>query len=275
MDNSAQVEYWNGKAGERWAEEAAQLDRMLSPFIQAVIDAADISSSERVLDVGCGGGALSLAALDAGAGHVTGLDVSAPLLGLARQRAADRTDAEFIETDASEWQAGTSYDRLVSRFGVMFFEDPEAAFRNLHGQLKPGGRLAFACWQPLSLNEWAMFPLRVVMPLLDEAPELPEPGTPGPFAFENADRTLSILSKAGWKSPLAEAWTGKMMLPGSSVQDTAQFMMKIGPIARLAAEQDLDPELVRQHLEAALSEQVDDKGQVQLPAAVWIVTATA
>ena len=275
MDNSAQVEYWNGKAGERWVEEAAQLDRMLSPFIQAVIDAADIGSGECVLDVGCGGGALSLAALEAGAGHVTGLDVSAPLLGLARQRAAGRTDAEFIEADASEWAAEAAYDRLVSRFGVMFFEEPEAAFRNLHEQIKPGGRLAFACWQPLSLNEWAMFPLRVVMPLLDEAPQPPEPGAPGPFAFEDADRTLSMLSKAGWQTPRAESWTGQMTLPGSSVQETAQFMMKIGPTARLVAEQDLDSELVHQQLEAALTEQADDTGQVQLPAAVWIVTATA
>lgn len=274
-DNSAQIEYWNGKAGERWASEAARLDEMLSPFLGPVLSAAGGVADKRVLDVGCGSGSLSMAALEAGAAHVTGVDVSKPMLGLARQRAGDTGAAKFIEADASEWSSETPFDRLVSRFGVMFFSDPPAAFANLRKAVKPGGRLAFACWQPLKENDWAAAPLRAVMPFLDAAPPKPEPGAPGPFAFEDADRTVGILARAGWQNPRATPWTGKLTMPGSSLEETARFMTEMGPAARLIAEHEIAPDQVFGALLGMLKAYGGVDGRVSLPAAAWIVTADA
>ncbi|WP_300395807.1 methyltransferase domain-containing protein [Henriciella sp.] len=272
-DNAAQREYWNGKAGENWAREAERLDGMLAPFITAVLGAAGLEGGERVLDVGCGSGALSLAALRAGAGQVTGVDVSAPMLALGRQRADGETQVQFVEADASKWQADQSFDRLISRFGVMFFADPQAAFSNLHAQMTPGGRLAFACWQPLDQNEWALLPLRAALSLTDQRLDRPEPGAPGPFAFEDPDRTVSILERAGWKSAEAKPWVGQIALPGESVSEAAAFATKMGPTARLIAELEMDANRVRETVEARLAEKASADGRVRLDAAAWIVTA--
>lgn len=273
MDNSAQLDYWNGKAGENWAAEAERLDAMLAPFIEAVLDAADIKGGESVLDVGCGSGALSLAAL--GAGPVTGVDVSAPMLALARKRAEGQDKVSFVEADASSWQADTAFDRLISRYGIMFFADPEAAFVNLHAQMRPGARLAFVCWQPLEYNAWALAPLRAALSLTDERPEPPEPGAPGPFAFEDAARTTAILEGAGWKQVSAAPWSGQLQLPGNSVSEAAAFATLMGPTARLIAELELDADQVRQTVEARLGEYAGQDGRVRLDAAAWVVTAEA
>ncbi|MEQ9316921.1 MAG: class I SAM-dependent methyltransferase [Henriciella sp.] len=274
-DNSAQIDYWNGKAGERWTTEAERLDGMLSPFLGPVLSAAGGVSGKRVLDVGCGAGSLSLAALDAGAAHVTGVDVSAPMLALARMRAGGAAATEFIEADASEWSNDTQYDRLVSRFGVMFFADPAAAFANLRKAMRPGGRLAFACWQPLKNNDWAAAPLKAAMPLLDQPPPRPEPGSPGPFAFEDADRTVGLLARGGWKNANATPWTGQLTMPGSSIEETARFMTEMGPAARLIAEHEIDAEQVFGGLVGMLKGFASPDGRVSLPAAAWIVTAEA
>ena len=199
MSNAQQKEYWNGEAGNNWALGAETLDSMLHPFLALVLEASGITSGDRVLDVGCGSGALSLAAIDAGARHVTGVDISAPMLSVAHSRAQSQpAPPEFLETDASTWTAETPFDRVISRFGVMFFDDPVAAFSNLHRQTEPQGTLAFSCWQAAPLNEWAMAPMKAVLPLLSEPPTPPEPGAPGPFAFADPDRTRSILADAGW-----------------------------------------------------------------------------
>lgn len=273
--NADQIEYWNGQAGEKWVKEADQLDRMLSPFIEAVLEASPIAGGARVLDVGCGSGALSRAVMAAGAGEVTGVDVSAPMLALARERAEPGLPVSFVEADASSWKAAQPYDNLVSRFGVMFFADPVAAFVNLHGQMKPGARLAFACWQPLERNDWALAPLKAALPLAREKPEIPPAGTPGPFAFADADRTLSILAKAGWKETSIADWTGRIELPGSSVREAAAFAVNIGPTARLIAQQELDTEKVMAAIEAMMQAQAGDDGRVRLAASAWIVTARA
>ncbi|MGB3627752.1 MAG: class I SAM-dependent methyltransferase [Henriciella sp.] len=274
-DNSAQIEYWNGKAGERWAGEAERLDAMLAPFLAPVLSAAGGASGKRVLDVGCGSGSLSLAALEAGAAHVTGVDVSAPMLGLARRRAGETGAADFIQADASEWSSDMKFDALVSRFGVMFFADPPAAFANLRQAMAPGGCLAFACWQPLKKNDWAAAPLQAVMPLLDQPPPRPEPGTPGPFAFEDADRTVGLLARAGWQNPGATPWTGSLTMPGASIDETARFMTDMGPASRLIAEHEIDADEVFEALRGMLKANAGSDGRVSLPAAAWIITAEA
>lgn len=273
--NTDQIDYWNGQAGEKWVKEAAQLDRMLQPFIEAVLKAADVKRGQRALDVGCGAGALSRSVIEAGAGHVTGVDVSEPLLALARDRAGEAAHMTFIRADASNWQAEVPYDRLISRFGVMFFSDPVTAFANLRSQMAVDAKLAFACWQPLALNDWAFVPLQAVMPIAEAPPEIPPAGTPGPFAFADADRTVSILASAGWREAGVVPWTGQVRLPGRDIQETALFAMNIGPAARLMAQQALDENRVRAALESHLADVADANGHVYLDAAAWIVTATA
>lgn len=275
MDNTDQIDYWNGPAGEKWVAEADQLDSMLSAFIEPVLDAGDVPAGRRVLDVGCGSGALSFAALNAGAEAVTGVDVSVPMLALARKRSEGRPKARFIEADAATWQADAPFDRLISRFGVMFFASPEEAFSNLHRQMSPGAGLAFACWQPLKRNEWALAPLEASLQLATEPPELPPAGAPGPFAFADADRTVSILGRAGWKDLAAEAWTGRIPLPGNSVREAAQFATQVGPTARLIAQQELDRARVQAAIEQVLTGKAGEDGRVWLDAAVWIVTGRA
>lgn len=278
MPNQDQVDYWNGNAGEKWVKHSNHLDGMLAPFASAVMEAAVISAGEQVLDVGCGAGALSLMAADAvGAnGAVTGVDVSAPMLGLARERAKGRAEnTRFEDCDASTLQMSVMADVMISRFGVMFFDDPIAAFRNLRSSITPTGRLAFACWQPMATNDWVRVPLEVGIAHLNEAPEMPPAGTPGPFAFADPGYVETLLSEAGWQNAALTPWVGKLIMPGDAPADTAAFMMEIGPVARLLKAQDLDVAPVQAELTERMGQMVTPEGRVAMGAAAWIVTADA
>ena len=151
MSNEEQIEYWNGEAGRRWAEQDAMMSRLLEPVCEALLDHADVSDSHSALDIGCGGGSQSLMLarrLGPGA-RVLGVDISGPMLAIAEEKIAeageDAAALEFLQADAAEhaFEPG-SFDLLFSRFGVMFFDDPVAAFRNLRGALSEDGRLVFA-----------------------------------------------------------------------------------------------------------------------------------
>jgi len=277
-DDSDQVEYWNGDGGERWARHADRLDGMLAPFAREILDLADLQASEQVLDIGCGAGALTLEAarlVGAERGAV-GVDVSAPLLDVARARAdAQGLTARFVEASASAYRADIPVDAALSRFGVMFFADPVAAFAALRRNLRPEGRLVFACWQALSDNPWARAPMEAALPFLETPPERPDPHAPGPFAFADADRVRAILSESGWRGIAIAPWTGVLELPGVSAPETAAFMMELGPLARILQEAELDPAPVRAALETRLSDDADPDGRVRLQGAAWLVTATA
>ena len=142
-ENQEQIDYWNNRAGKTWTELQERTDQLLHPFSQEVIAVAEIKPNEKVLYVGCGCGATSLAISELGAA-VTGVDVSMPMLDLAKKRAKK---VSFIETDASTYQSDQKFDLVFSRFGVMFFSDPYKAFSNLHSITADNGRLAFVCWQ--------------------------------------------------------------------------------------------------------------------------------
>lgn len=278
MPNQDQVDFWNGDAGQKWVEFSEHLDGMLAPFADAVMVAADLSAGENVLDVGCGGGALSLRAADkvGAGGAVIGVDISAPLLALASERAsAGGQNAIFEDCDASTFQMETPADVLISRFGVMFFDDPQAAFANLRGNIAPLGRLAFACWQPMMKNDWVRVPLEAGMENFTTAPKMPPAGTPGPFAFADPARVETLLSGAGWQNVSIEPWVGKMMMPGKTPAESAGLMMKLGPVARLVKEQGADMALVQATLEERMRQTVTPDGCVEMGAAVWIVTADA
>ena len=275
MDNTAQIDYWNGAAGEKWVRDADRLDRMLKPFSEAVLTAVKPVAGERIIDIGCGAGALSFAASNAGA-LTTGVDVSEPLIAIARRRAEQRApSAQFVVADASAWAPEKKADVVVSRFGVMFFADPAAAFANIRSGMRPGGRLAFACWRPLAENDWALMPIMVALPFLKAPPTPPPPGTPGPFAFGSRDDVAGILTQAGWTNVRITPWDGTIELPGENAEDTADFMLEIGPLSRAMAEQDVDPAKVKDALVARVRSLTGDEGRTHLKAAVWIVEATA
>ena len=272
MSNQEQVEFWNGDAGERWAEYSDRLDDMLLPFAQAILAKAKIASFEDVLDIGCGAGVLSMLAAQA-AQSVHGVDISEPLITLAKQRSQNIEAVQFALGDAAAIQADKTRDVAISRFGVMFFSDPVSAFRNIRAQLSGAGRMVFACWQAPALNMWARTPLEAAMPFLNAMPPMPEPGTPGPFAFADVDYVASVLSDAGWQNIKLSEWTGDICIPGRDAGEATDFMMEMGPLSRVLKEQNLEIEPVRAALCDRLENEADSKGRIKLGAAAWIVSA--
>ncbi|MGL4543820.1 MAG: class I SAM-dependent methyltransferase, partial [Polymorphobacter sp.] len=228
--NAEQIDYWNAKAGETWARFQEQLDRQIAPLGAAGIRALAPQPGERILDIGCGCGAttLALAAEVAPGGSVLGLDISQPMLDVARRRAAGVANVAFREADAQTDDFGRGgFDAIFSRFGVMFFADPQAAFANIATKLAPGGRLTFVCWRPLVENDWMRVPLAAALPLLPPLPP-PDPLAPGPFAFADPDRVRALLTGAGWHSVNVEPWDADI---GSGDLDaTVDLTFRVGPL---------------------------------------------
>lgn len=273
MNNDAQIEYWNGPAGQKWVDQSNRLDEMLAPFASKVLEVAALETGERPIDVGCGAGALSLSAADA-AGAAIGVDVSEPLLSLARARAKQTgSAARFIRSDASTYESKQAYDVLVSRFGVMFFEDPVKAFSNLREQMHPEGRMTFICWQALQYNDWAYAPLQAALPLLKEVPPQPDPHAPGPFAFADKDRVADILADAGWIDVGIEPFTPQITLPGDNVASSAGFMLQLGPLSRLIAAQGLEAAPIEDALQKRLAANADATGRISMHSACWVISA--
>ncbi|MEO1029696.1 MAG: methyltransferase domain-containing protein [Pseudomonadota bacterium] len=275
--NAAQKEFWNGDAGQKWVQYADRLDVLLAPFIDAVLLKTELQAGEKVLDIGCGGGSLSLGAstIVGPQGSVSGIDISRPLLDLASQRAGGLGHISFEEADASLYRSDVPVDAAISRFGVMFFDDPIAAFASLRGNLRPEGRLVFACWQEILKNEWLTLPLDTALPYFTSLPPVPPPDAPGPFAFADADRVRRILSDAGWRGIEIEPWEGPLTLPGESLRERAQFVLKMGPVAKMIADQVEDAKPILTALEQGFAEKQTSSGDVALGGAAWFVSAFA
>ncbi len=282
MNNAEQISYWNGEAGQRWAERDDLMARLLAPLADALLDHAGIEGSQRALDIGCGGGSQSLAlAQRLGAdASVLGVDVSTPLLEVARRKidseGSGHARLDFLLADAADYAfEPASFDLLFSRFGVMFFTDPEMAFRNLRQALRPDGRLVFCCWQSLADNDWVRIPLQAALQHLP-APVMLDPSEPGPFAFADADRVRRILQSSGFSAIDIHSHRPRINFGESpSVLDSAREITMIGPVSRLMAEQPAETlEAVFTSVAAAL-EPFYQQGQVSLPGAVWFVSAQA
>lgn len=200
--NIDQDTLWNGMGGQAWVRNQATLDRMFAQFEPILLEPIRAGSTPRVLDVGCGTGAVTLAAarkLGAG-GQCTGADISAPMLQLARTRACRQgLDAEFVHADAQThpFDAG-AFDAIVSRFGVMFFDDPVAAFVNLRRAARSDGVLRVIAWRSPNENPFMITAERAAEPLLPPVPPR-APDAPGQFGFANARRVEGILDRAGWR----------------------------------------------------------------------------
>lgn len=267
---ASQVEYWNGPAAERWIKGRERMDRSMASLTEAALAVAAPRAGERVLDVGCGCGTttMMLAERVSPGGSVLGVDISGPMVAEARRRAPAIT---FVEGDAGSHRFETAFDLLFSRFGVMFFPDPVAAFRNLRAELAPGGRMLFACWQQFRDNPWAFMPLMVARDLLP-AMEPFDPDAPGPFALADRDRVERILRGAGFADVSIAAHDDRMWT-GSDADDGADFALLVGPLSRAAAGLPDDVRaVIRQRVREALAEFVTPRG-VEIPAAVWLVSA--
>jgi SAM-dependent methyltransferase len=269
------VRYWNDQGGPRWVTQQPDLDAQLAPLGAAAIDRLAVASGERVLDVGCGSGATTLAIAErVRSGAVVGVDISAPLLALARERAAGVAHVEFVEADAQIHRFdGPAFDAVFSRFGVMFFADPVAAFRNLCGALRPGGRLGFVCWREMRANPWVTVPLAAGLPHLPEPPAPPEPGAPGPFAFADGDRTAALLARAGFTDVQVVAHDDDLVMAGGDLDRAADLALVVGPLARaMTSIDDAARAKIRGAVRDAFAAYQRPAG-VTFPAATWLVNA--
>ncbi len=277
MNNAEQIADWNGEQGRRWADHQQRIDRMLEPYGDAALQAAAASPGEQVLDIGCGTGSTTLALARAVGpqGHVHGVDISQPMLAVARQRAASHPELKlsFAEADASSAALPAHQDVLFSRFGLMFFEQPAAALRHLRGHLKPGGRCAFVCWRAPRDNPWAMAPLVAARQALGITPPPADPLAPGPFAFADEQRLRGLLADAGFGRIEVQRFDAPNAL-GRSAQEAALNCLQIGPVSRLAREvgAEREPQIVAA-IERALATHTSADGSVSLGGSTWAVTA--
>lgn len=275
--NAEQFEHWNSEESQHWVVHADRYDVMLGGYVPHILDAAALAPDAEVLDVGCGSGATALAAARlATEGHVLGVDLSGPMLEHARTRAqeAGLTNIAFEQLDAQTADlTDASRDAIISRFGVMFFDDPVAAFTNIAGALRPGGQVAFACWKDLAANDWALVP---AMAVAEHAPPsaLGAPGAPGPFAFADPDRIREVLAAAGLTAVELHSVDDPLLLGGhGTVDDAVSFLRGTGMARVLLA--DVAPEIVERAMDsvrAALAPYETPDG-VRLGAGVWLVTA--
>ena len=215
----------------QYQEYGRTIEAGFAPFGKAMFDAARLQPGERVLDVGCGFGTTTIEAADcvAPSGRVLGVDISAAMLEPARQpvAAAGTGNIELLEADAQvhPFEAG-AFDVVISRFGLMFFEDPDVAFANLARALRPGGRLVFVCWPDPMKSEWVAVALGVAVAQVGRPPDLGPPGAPGTFAFADGDRLTRLLDGAGFRDVGLEAVIRPLCI-GRDVDDAAGYIMSM------------------------------------------------
>lgn len=274
MANEEMQRYWNEVGGPRWVAADTLLSRFEQPLLEKAVEAAAARGGERVLDVGCGSGrSTALLAKAVGAsGRVVGVDISEPMLALARQRLAEERHVELHHADAQVAELVGPFDLVFSIFGVMFFDDPVVAFSNLRRVLDSGGRLTFLCWQAAERNPWMMVPAQAAAPFL-ELPR-PEPGAPGPFALADPERLRAVLGEAGFGTIEIAAHRRALEI-APSLSAAIDFVQRVGPLAVPLGEAE---EPARERALAAIRsalEELGGDGPVRLDASMWLVRATA
>jgi ubiquinone/menaquinone biosynthesis C-methylase UbiE len=272
--NAGQYADWNGESGRRWAADPDRRDKVLAPVADALRTAADVPLGEAVLDIGCGCGAMTLAAARAAGpgGSALGIDLSGPMLEVARRRARDGgvANARFEQADAQTHALPASaFGAAISRFGTMFFADPVAAFTNIAIALRPGARLSLATWQPLAANDWLTVPGAVLLHY-GTPPEVA--GGPGMFAQSDPAALVATLTNAGFDAVDATPVTVTLTL-GAGPAEAAEYLMATGPgralLDTIAA--DVRPVAI-DAVRVALAEHASPAG-VRLDAAILVTTA--
>jgi SAM-dependent methyltransferase len=275
--NQPQREHWEHEGARLYRKHPETNEALIGPFGQAMFDAAHLEPGEVVLDVGCGFGTSTLEAEErvAPTGRVVGVDISAAMLEGARQRvvAAGLDDIELLHADAQthEFQAG-SFDAVISRFGLMFFDDPTAAFGNLARALRPGGRLAFVCPQDPMKSEWVAVAFGAAIAVVGHPPVLGDPGAPGTFALADEDRTRSLLADAGFQDMHLDTVTRPVRL-GRDLDSAAEYILALPEARQLYDGQPAElVDALRTALFEAFNPYLGSTGVV-LDATAWLVTA--
>jgi SAM-dependent methyltransferase len=268
------VAEWVDKTGQSWAREWQRTDRSFSALTDVLVSRILAKgAAHSILDIGCGAGELSFRLADAKPGaRVLGVDISPDLIAAAQSRAIDGERIDFACSDAATWRDPMFWpDLLVSRHGIMFFDQPVAAFANLAESASRGARLVFSCFRDRSENPWAG-DLAALLP----DPPPPEPHAPGPFGFADPDYVHRVLSAAGWSQVRAEPVDFTYVAGGGAdpVGDAVEFFQSIGPAARVIRDLDAQPKAAFLIGLRELAEARCQNGEVRFPAAAWIFTAT-
>lgn len=270
--------YWNGDGGKNWIRFEDRMDNSLLAFGRKAVVAANILPGERVLDIGCGCGdtAYEIARKVGPSGKVLGIDISELVLAQARRRlsstVSNNISFECMDAQTGEF-ASSGFDVAFSRFGVMFFDDPVMAFKNIRKALSPGGRFVFICWQSRDLNQWVSLPLQVVANHLSiEPPSGPE--EPGPFSFGNEIRVSHILKEAGFVDVSINSFLAPFKV-GADIDEAVTFLTSIGPASAELAMPDVNEStrmVIADQLRETLRHHQTSQG-VELGAATWVATA--
>ena len=276
--NKNQKDFWSGKGGDIWVERQNAMDTMLSPLGEAALNKLNFNEEENVLDIGCGCGhtTLNIAKRIGPSGNVTGLDISEPMLKRAKESAVEMsiTNTSFKCVDVQIEDLGDQiYSAAFSRFGVMFFEDSIAAFKNINKSLISGGYLSFVCWQSPAVNPWQSLFIQEVKKFLD-LPS-PPPRSPGPFAFMESEYVSSILEESKFQDITIEGHEAEVnMFSGRSLSDSVKDYISINPVVTQMLKESSEnqiAEIVNSGIEA-FSPYYSEKGLI-FPSATWLVTA--
>ena len=277
--NTEAEEFWSGMA-PTWRELEEHLDVVAGPPGRWAMERLALTAGERVLDIGCGTGltTLALAGQVGAEGRVVGVDIAEGMLDGARKHAADAgvANVEFVHGDAQVHDLGTDvFDAAYSRFGVMFFADPAAAFTNVRRSIRPGGRLSFVCWQSGLQNEWMLLPGAVAMTTLGASPPMPGPEEPGPFAFADPARVRSILGTAGFSSVDVGARNDVVVTEEARIVEVTRTSMRVGMVRELLCEaDDATVQRVEDAIVAAFRSRLEG-GEVKASRGVNLVSAVA
>jgi len=265
---------WRGRVGANWAEQWRRTDRSFAPLTERLLQRSREFAFGSALDIGCGAGELSLAlARGRPQCRVVGVDISPHLVDTAQERGANLANVSFELGDAAAWKPQPDFapDLLVSRHGVMFFDDSRVAFTHLAKIAAPGAALMFSCFRQPALNPF----FTEVARLLPDAPPAADPHAPGPFAFADPAHVESILAGAGWQGVVFDPFDLAMIVGAGAdpVEDAVTYFSTIGPAARAAA--DLPPDKAARLSDGLrnLARRHSLAGMVSLRAATWIVTA--
>jgi len=276
--NAGMSEFWNGKGGESWVSREARLETSLRPFGQQAMAAGAITAGQRILDIGfgCGDSSIELAGKVGPEGQVHGVDISVAMVDAAEKKATQKgiSNVSFECADAQiKAFPVDNYDLVFSRFGVMFFDDPIGAFKNIYSALKPGGRLAFICWAPREENAWVGLPLQAVAKHLT-LPAPPGLDEPGPFSLSEEARVSRILGAAGFSNIAVESFQTPFVL-GGDVDEALSFLMQLAPSGGAINNAESDEETrARIALDMAkMLKSYDSEKGVTMAAAALLVTA--
>ncbi|MEM7470212.1 MAG: class I SAM-dependent methyltransferase [Pseudomonadota bacterium] len=279
LPNADQRAFWSEEAGHKWVAQQSVMDALLAPVLEGLLDRAQLSSGDHVLDIGCGAGTSTMraATLVRPAGSVTGVDISDTLLALADQRAEGKYGLTYLHADAATYDfEARSFDHVVSRFGVMFFDDPTLAFSNIFSALSSGAHVNLATWGAIDENPYFKLAAKAARSVLGPMPKS-DPDAPGPFSMRDPERVIPTLRDSGMKEVQADR-QHLLLTPSGTLEDFADICTVIGPAEAAMRHFEATEEQrtqVHESLVETFAPFVSDTGAVEIPAEIIFYSARA